>query len=348
MLFAALMSVSAFAVDFTYTYEGQELLYTITSDSTCEIKSDDYYPYQIKGTLVIPTVAKYEGKEYSVTAIGILAFFDCKSLTSVVIPNSVKSIGSLAFSGCGLTSVEIPNSVTTELDGTFSNCYDLKSVKIPNSITELKSTFSYCRSLTSVEIPNSVTNLEMAFRYCDSLTTVKIPNSVTNLSKTFYDCDNLTSVEIPNSVTELDNTFFSCFNLTSVVIPSSVISMDKFSFLGCDNLKEIYYKTTDPIEFNENPFEDEVYSNAVLYIAKGALQKALTTRPWKFFKEIKEIDFAGINDIEADTDGDEIDFSLPVDVYNLKGQTVAKSVDGLPGGVYIVHQGNKTKKIVVK
>ncbi len=70
--------------------------------------------------------------------ISSYAFFECKGLTSVTIPNSVTSIGSSAFEHCsGLTSVEIPNSVTTIGKSAFYDCSGLTSVTIPNSVTSI-------------------------------------------------------------------------------------------------------------------------------------------------------------------------------------------------------------------
>ncbi|MBQ7323592.1 MAG: leucine-rich repeat domain-containing protein, partial [Clostridia bacterium] len=105
----------------------------------------------------------------NVTAIGNWAFANCDSLTSVVIPDSVTSIGSYAFYDCdGLTSVVIGDSVTSIGDNAFYDCSSLASVVIGDSVTSIgEYAFSYCSKLTSVVIGDSVTSIgDYAFRYC--------------------------------------------------------------------------------------------------------------------------------------------------------------------------------------
>lgn len=171
-------------------------------------------------------------------------FFQCSSLTSVTIGNSVTSIGEQAFSVCrSLISVEIPNSVLTIGEKAFSKCNSLISVIIPNSVMSIGgSAFSGCSSLTSVNIPNSVTSIGGgAFGSCSSLISINIPVSVTSIGRsTFYYCRSLTSINIPQNVTSIgDEAFSGCSSLTSVIIPNSVISMGEQAFSGCYSLTSV-------------------------------------------------------------------------------------------------------------
>lgn len=157
----------------------------------------------------------------SVTSIGDGAFALCSSLTSITIPNSVTSIGFGAFVCCSsLTSIDIPDSVTSMGEGAFTGCSSLTSVAIQEGVTSISyCAFESCTSLTNVTIPNSVTSIGWgAFENCSSLTSINIPDSVTSIgSYAFGGCTNLTSVTIHNGVTSIsDEAFYNCSKLTSI------------------------------------------------------------------------------------------------------------------------------------
>ena len=125
------------------------------------------------GDVVIPS--EIDGKK--VTSIGVCAFLECNSLTSVTIPNGVESIGISAFSRCsGLMKVTIPNSVTCIWDTAFMNCSGLTDITIPNGVTSIKrNAFSNCSNLTSVTLPDSVESIGNAvFSGCSGLTSITV------------------------------------------------------------------------------------------------------------------------------------------------------------------------------
>jgi hypothetical protein len=185
------------------------------------------------GTIIIPD---------SVTSIGNGAFSHNHELTSITIPNSVTNIGSAAFASTGLTSLPTLGSVTSIGDRMFFRCENLRNITIPNNITSIGSeAFLDCFYLTSVTIPNSVTSIgNSAFENCIRLTSVSIGNSVINIGNNAFRNTGLTSITIPGSVRNIGSyAFFSCFDLTDITILNGMTSIGNFAFAGCVGLTSV-------------------------------------------------------------------------------------------------------------
>ena len=238
--------------------DGVTIYYNYTNNGT-ELEVTRGYTSKYSGKIVIPEEVTYMNRTRKVTSIGMEAFRDCTSLTSITIPNSVTSIGSSAFRRCsGLTSIEIPNSVTSIGESAFYDCTGLTSVTIGNSVTSIGNyAFYSCSGLQKVIVSDIAAWCGIKFAnvdanplyyvkhlYSDENTEIKdlvIPNSVTSIGGyAFYYCTGLTSITIGNSVTSIGNyAFYECTGLTSVTIGNSVTSIGAYAFRGCSGLTSI-------------------------------------------------------------------------------------------------------------
>ena len=196
----------------------------------------------IRGTLL----CKYVGSGGSVVIPeGITQIDRCafqrSAVTQVTIPDTVTSIGELAFGQCAaLTSISIPDSVTAMDMGILKDCTGLTSLKLPGQLTKIPSyAFCHCQSLTEIEIPDSVTEIgAYAFDGCENLATVSIPQGITSIQPaTFQGCRSLTSLRIPDGITGIGDLAFSgCAALTDLQIPAHIRSFGSFAFACCPGL----------------------------------------------------------------------------------------------------------------
>lgn len=129
-----------------------------------------------EGALTIP--AEHNGSK--VVAIGDGAFNNCVNLTSVVIPEGVKTIGDSAFEGCkSLASVDLPESLTTVSSYAFFGCDSLKTVTLYPNTTNIEAYAFYDCALESIALPKGVATIyEGTFGECAALKNIFIPNTV--------------------------------------------------------------------------------------------------------------------------------------------------------------------------
>lgn len=271
------------------------------------------------GSVIIPSYISYGGINFSVSRIGQLAFYNCNSLISVIIPNSVTIIGEDAFFGCtSLTSVIIPNSVTSIGQSAFEKS-----------------------GLTSIQVPNSVTKIELyTFYDCSNLKSVTIPSSVTEIGAyAFLRCSNLYTVTIPNSVTRIgEKAFGTCSILNTVTLGTSVTNIHTEAFANCVNLEKVYCLAQRVPSTSSSAFKKSGVNYATLYVPNTLIKGYKSTSPWSEFGNILPIEDVLDGISSATTSGVVADDE---NIYNLNG---IKVNDKIPFGIYV----KNGKKILAK
>lgn len=275
--FLSAAALTAAAVPFTAVNADSEK----TMSFTYEVQGENAVIVGINGyekNLVIPQTI--DG--LTVTAIADNTLMGAEDIESLVIPDSVVSIGERSFSACPeLTDVTIGTGLNTLGDYSFSACPKLKSITvaaknssfssvngclakdkgssllvyagdnnavIPESVKTIgKAAFLGKTALLSVDIPDSVTALgDFAFSGCTSLKSLDIPDSVKNIGKScFMSCSNLKKVRLSEQLKSINtNTFNACSALTYITIPASTQTIGDNAFFGCTELYGLYIPET--------------------------------------------------------------------------------------------------------
>ena len=167
----------------TLTYDGSNPRHW-QSETTATVSVTTY-----QGSLTLPETISANGQTYTLTGIGEQALMGCRSLTSLVLPQTVQTLG----------------------EGAFAICVGLTSITLPEGISEIPTgCFGYCTKLTSADVPSSVKTLgEMAYYGCSGLTSVTLPEGLTTIGRmAFFDCSKLTEITIPSSVTRIGSQVF--------------------------------------------------------------------------------------------------------------------------------------------
>lgn len=246
---ATAQEVEIDGVKYALTDDEAYLMFKISPKSTVMPISD------YSGDFVIPPSVTYEGKTYPVTRIEP-GTFRYSSVTSVNIPNSVRSIGGNAFYSCiKLSAIVIPASVTemgSDDNGCFYFCETLQSMTVEegnpiydsregcNAIIET-ATNTLIAGCMNTTVPTSVTEIgPWAFKGCTGLTSFTIPNTVQTIGvlNPFDECLGLTQLTV-----DMETIPKEAFSNTPLVgqltIGSHVKNISDRAFKGCSKLTNL-------------------------------------------------------------------------------------------------------------
>lgn len=185
--------------------------------------------------------------EKGITTIGDSAF-GSTNIYELNIPDSVKTIGEGAFSGCSkLQKVTMGDSVTKIGAHAFAVCEELTSIRLSDNITEIPESMLYiCPKITKVALPAKTKSIgKAAFCHCENLTEITMPSGVTEIGPTAFASTRIRSVVIPDGVKVIaEGAFDFCKELERVTFPAGITDIKAAAFEGCKKIKHVYYSGT--------------------------------------------------------------------------------------------------------
>lgn len=162
-----------------------------------------------------------------------------KKIANIVVPMTIKYIGTNAFVGTKTSSVRLPNLEYIGASA-FANCSNLTSAEFSNSITQIPNDCFQNSGLTSFVVPQYLTTIGSSAFNSTKITKLYLPATLTEIgTSAFANCANLTSVEgLSNTkITEIkQETFNACSNLSKIYLPSTVTKIQFWAFNACSNL----------------------------------------------------------------------------------------------------------------
>lgn len=253
--------------------------------------------------ITIPSKVIYDGEEYEVVFIREGAFKGCDNLTSIILPDSMRSVSCSVFGECydKIEEIHVPDNFMDEsgLDCLINLQRFLVSDKnerysVIDGVLFNKAKDMICRFPKgrggAYSIPNSVNLINVkAFENCTKLTSIDIPGSVKCINDfAFYKCKGLNNINMSDGVEKIGHRAFDCIvNCEKLYIPKSVRDIGSYAFDHIEKLKEfivsednMHYSSENGVLFNKNKTElircpqgkTDTYTipNSVEYLTKGA------------------------------------------------------------------------------
>jgi len=255
---------------------------------------------------------KIDGETYTVTAIANNAFctmmnqVGATSITTVIIPDTVISIGGNAFCNCtSLENIIIPDSVTNIGVDAFTGTPWLVNNTINGLFIRNNILLDGKGATGDISIPSNVESIAYkAFSNNTGITSITIPDSVISIGTyAFSDCTELTSITLPYNLEIIENyTFENCSSLTSIEIPRNVTAIYGYAFGNCTALTDV----------------------EILNTSTDIAREAFYGTPWQANNTINGLFI--INNILLDGQGATGDISIPSGVVSINEQAFSYNI----------------------
>ncbi len=193
-----------------------------------------------KGVVKVPE--KIDGVD--VKSIGNHAFFNCKEIEEIILPDTVEKISTFVFGYCdNLKKVNIPKKVSELKPFTFVDCTLLKAVSLPDDIKEIPMGLFMRSGIENIVIPRDVETISYrAFIDCENLKSVTLPENLKILAEGVFTNTAIKELVFSEGLKEIEAwAITDCKNLETITLPKSVEKIGMNICDGCDNLKTVRY-----------------------------------------------------------------------------------------------------------
>lgn len=219
-------------------------------------------------------------------AISDYAFLNCDSLSTITLPNSIKSLGTGAFLYCDtLKTVKLPTGITKIAKQAFYHCGFLQSITIPQNVTEIGAeAFAACSKLTTISLPSALTTIGIASFHSTGLTSITLPEGMTTIEPGTFGKSKLKSIKLSKSLKQITSNnesynlgslpneyydfrkyinmyrddsgaFQNCKELESIDLNGAVLTiLGSYTFNECDKLRSIDLSSTKLEEIPTSAF----------------------------------------------------------------------------------------------
>lgn len=202
-----------------------------------------------------------------VKRIGGEAFYGCKNLKKLTIPETVEYIGGGAFYGCSNIWSLTYNAINAECGSFMESNASLEKIVIGDKVRRLPRGIFSGREFTEVALPACLERIDdSAFYGCKNLTTINLSDSIRYIGdNAFYGCSSLKNIHWSLRLTTIGSRAFRQTALETISLPEGVTSVGDGAFYICPFAKTVYIPSTANVEGDINYyFELEEGVNCVI------------------------------------------------------------------------------------
>ncbi|MBO4905525.1 MAG: leucine-rich repeat domain-containing protein [Bacteroidaceae bacterium] len=223
--------------------------FTTLTDNTVEVSSCN----QAGGIVTVPATVIHDGKEYTVTTIGMEAFRGdgyTATYSAISLPSTVTDIQDYAFLCCGATYIKMSPAVKHIGAAAFEGCFALGRLDLPDVLGDVDGSALAIRgayTFGSSKLPSLKSIGAGAFANTSCIDEMVLPETVTYIGARAFAGSSLTSITLPSTITSLPfGLFQDCSKLTNVNPLEFTGRIEPMVFNGCSSLERMPVATDNP------------------------------------------------------------------------------------------------------